>query len=93
MLGRPIETERLADGRLRAVYEYTVRVGGGWVLSGSNQLEFVEKGFLSSFGATELIFMPVAYFTKERLTYQKEYIYDLDEKVAESYPERGVLKP
>src|SRR5262245_47466797 len=72
LLGTPIEPERLADGSLRAVYDYTTREGSydlGWRFLDQRDI----LGFdLVSFFATELIFVPIAYFQKTKRTYRKE---------------------
>ncbi len=76
-LGKPVETWTLADGRLRAVYQYTVRegeIGHGdlWMMA-----------FVFTFGLSELVLMPVAYFNKTKRTYLKEYTYHQDGTVAD----------
>ncbi len=76
-LGKPVETWTLADGRLRAVYQYTVRegeIGDGdlWMMA-----------FVFTFGLSELVLMPVAYFNKTKRTYLKEYTYHQDGTVAD----------
>src|SRR5262245_12985483 len=89
MLETPIETERLDDGQLRAVYEYTVREGH-WHLKRTTENLIVALDVWTLFAA-ELIFMPVAYFQKDLKTYRKEFIFDSSETVVQAFPER--LKP
>ena len=83
-LGTPIATETLADGRVRAVYEYTARVGkrGGPNIDG-----LVFWADLFTLGGAELIFTPVAYFQKTKRTYRKEFTYGSDDRVTASGPE------
>ena len=85
-LGKPITSETLADGRVKAVYEYTVR---GSVAPDTLQsivgCQFQTLGFCDvlSLGA----WMLFAYFDRPKYTYQKEYIYGPDDTIVESFPE------
>ncbi len=78
ILGKPVEAWTLADGRLRAVYEYTVREGNP-SLHGEPEIFCL----VFTLGLSELLFMPLAYFNKTKRTYLKEYTYDLDGTVAD----------
>lgn len=86
-LGQPIATETLADGNVRAAYEYTARVGRStsWVF-GEDAGAFAMLDVRSLF-LLELIFMPVAYFTKPKYTYQKEYVFSPDGTIVEDVRE------
>jgi hypothetical protein len=88
MLGTPAGTERLADGQLRAVYEYTVREGR-W--PSENAHKAMVYADLITWFAAELIFVPLTYFHKDTKTYEKEFVYDQSETVVQAFPER--LKP
>jgi hypothetical protein len=83
-LGRPIAEEALADGRTRAVYQYTARVGkrGGPNIDG---LMFWADLF--TLGGAELVFMPAMYFQKTKKTFRKEFTYGPDDRVTASAPE------
>ena len=86
-LGEPIATETLADGNVRAVYQYTARVN-----EGSPSKVNVDLGVpmmlllleVASYGLIELVFMPIAYFSKTKRTYQKAYVYAPDGTIVES---------
>lgn len=84
-LGKPVEAWTLADGRLRAVYEYTVREG---IWPTEPDLGYMITFDAISFGLAEVIQMPIAYFMKDKRTYLKEYIYHQDGSIAESSSER-----
>ncbi len=84
LLGKPVEASTLADGRLRALYKYTVRQG----TFGSGDVTIACFAFVFTFGLSELLFMPIAYFQKEKRTYLKEYIYHQDGTIAETSPEQ-----
>lgn len=84
ILGNPVESSTLADGRLRALYKYTVRQGGEF---NEGDITMACYAFIFTFGLSELLFMPIAYFKKEKRTYLKEYIYHQDGTIAETSPE------
>ncbi len=84
-LGKPVESSELADGRLRTVYEYTVREG---IWPTEHDLGYMITFDAISLGLAEVIQMPIAYFMKGKRTYLKEYIYHKDGSIAESSPER-----
>ena len=90
MLGSPAGTERIADGQLRAVYEYTVREGR-WPRDVAGNYKLMMYADLITLFATELIFIPLTYFNKDKRTYEKEFVYDASETVVQAFPER--LKP
>ncbi len=84
LLGKPVESSTLADGRLRALYKYTVRQG----TFGETDVTIACIAFVFTFGLSELLFMPIAYFQKEKRTYLKAYIYHPDGTIAETSPEQ-----
>ena len=85
-LGTPITSETLADGRVKALYEYTVR---GPVAS--DTARYVVECQIRTVGFCDLIGLGIpmlfAYFDRPKNTYQKEYIYGLDDTIVESSPE------
>src|SRR5262245_50422794 len=71
MLGSPAGTERIADGQLRAVYEYTVREGR-WPRNVAGNYTLMMYADLITLFAAELIFIPLTHFNKAKRTYEKE---------------------
>jgi hypothetical protein len=89
-LGAPIATETLPDGNVRAVYQYTARVrkeSSGAAISSGAGGQVVEMFLLlevATYGLIEMVFMPIAYFSKTKNTYQKVYVYAPDGTIVES---------
>lgn len=89
-LGEPIATETLSDGNVRAVYQYTARVNEGSPSKANLDLRVPMMLLLlevASYGLIELVFMPIAYFSKTKRTYQKVYVYAPDGMIVESSSE------
>lgn len=92
-LGEPIATETLADGSERAAYQYTARVNtSSWVSADGIPAQALVPLELSSLFLIELVFRPIAYGTKTKHTYQKEYVYGPDGTIVETSPERTVAR-
>lgn len=81
LLGAPISTDVLIDGRTRTTYEYTARVVR------DPQIFLIS---LVTLGLFEPILTPVAYFGKPEVTYQKDVVYGPDDTVVESSSERPI---
>ena len=82
-LGKPIVSETLDAGRVKATYEYTARVGSlrGKELAGFATVAVVVD--MLTFGVAEL-FMPSKMASEKRArTYQKEFVYGPDGNVSE----------
>jgi hypothetical protein len=86
-LGKPTSSKTLADGKIEAVYEYTVREGrkrmfgpdSPFDVSARYDVDSLEWWYaysdLWSLGLAEFVWMPVAYFTKHKHTYEQSIVY------------------
>jgi hypothetical protein len=92
-LGEPISSKRLADGNEWAVYEYVVRVGismRGMVESGGlDEAVLYVFSDIATLGLAELlVWMPLAYFGKDKHIYQTEFVYSPAGTIVERFPAR-----